>query len=508
MVIKKITNIFLFSLLLIIFVNLSGFSFAKEKAMGWSDGYVKMPIEIGHHTSQIYKGKIYTIGGMDASEQSVNTVNIYDIKSNSWSTGAPMPTSRFSMTSELFEEKIYVAGGVIHDDEGTPKMEIYDIKSNKWTTGADMLPGYDYQYLSSVVYGGKIYCITITDIQVYDIKSDSWSLLTSIPTPRNAMESELYNGKIYCMGGFFGGSRTNVVEVYDIKTNKWSSVSSMPTAKNVFASEIYGGKIYTIGGYNAGILDKVEIYDIATDQWTSGPSMISGRAELETAREGNKIYAIGGLDKSWLKTGVIEVLALDDLSSEQNIVDAVEKAESTGFIVDIENARELVNSLEEGSLKESLQERLNFISVNIDMPLKDVSANLDVYIKSENMISVSLDTNSVIFDDFSGVNDVEQPNAINMTINSSLPYQVNVYLVDEIQNSDKSKVMDKSILNIKANSESSYNIFADTISSITLLDNQSSGNHISHGIDLKLKGNIAHKKDVYKATVKLEVKQK
>lgn len=143
-----------------------------------------------------------------------------------------------------------------------------------------------------------------------------------------------------------------------------------------------------------------------------------------------------------------------------------------------------------------------------ELEAKSVSSNLDIYIKSENMISISLNTNSVIFDDFSGVDDVEQPNAINIIINSSLPYQINAYLANEIQNSDKSKIMDKSILNIKANSESIYNTFSDTVNPIVLLDDQNSGNDISHGIDLKLKGNIAHEKDVYKTTIKFEVKQK
>ena len=51
----------------------------------------------------------------------------------------------------------------------------------------------------------------------------------------------------------------------------------------------------------------------------------------------------------------------------------------------------------------------------------------------------------------------------NLTISSSLPYGINAYLVTEIQNADKSKAVDKSMLNIKANVESIYQAFSDTV---------------------------------------------
>ena len=126
-----------------------------------------------------------------------------------------------------------------------------------------------------------------------------------------------------------------------------------------------------------------------------------------------------------------------------------------------------------------------------EFELKTVTANFDVYIKSENMLSLSLDTNHLTFEDFSGVEDMEKLNAVNLTISSSLPYQVNAYLSSEIQNSDKSNTMNKSIFNIKANSELVYEEFTDIVNPIVLLDNQSKGNGIVHGVDMKLKGGIA-----------------
>lgn len=103
---------------------------------------------------------------------------------------------------------------------------------------------------------------------------------------------------------------------------------------------------------------------------------------------------------------------------------------------------------------------------------------------------------------------MEKQNAINLTVNSSLPYKINAYLATEIQNSDGSNMMDKDILNIRANGESNYNTFIDTTTPIVLLDDQPADNDVSHGIDIMLKGNIAHEKDIYKTTIKFEAEQK
>lgn len=139
---------------------------------------------------------------------------------------------------------------------------------------------------------------------------------------------------------------------------------------------------------------------------------------------------------------------------------------------------------------------------------ENASANLDIYIKSLNMLSLSLDTNSVTFENYSGVEDMEMLDAVNISINSSLPYQLNAYLPVETQNSDKSVTLPIDILNIKESSEADYKQFVNTTDKIVLKDGCTKGNDKSHSIDLKLTSNQAHKADVYKTVIKFEAEQK
>lgn len=209
------------------------------------------------------------------------------------------------------------------------------------------------------------------------------------------------------------------------------------------------------------------------------------------------------------KGGATDALLLKYSTSIDEAITAVEKAEQTCLLSDINIGRAKVNILNESIHKNNLNSRLDAIVPIVD-PIKPNSstANLDLYIKSENMLSLSLDTNTITFENFSGVEDIEKLRAINLTINSSLPYELNAYLPVEIQNSDKSKTMDKQIFNIKENSEINYQTFANINQKLILKDNNIAGNDLKHAIDLKLKGGLAYEPDIYKATVKFEVNQK
>lgn len=146
-------------------------------------------------------------------------------------------------------------------------------------------------------------------------------------------------------------------------------------------------------------------------------------------------------------------------------------------------------------------------TLHIDEVIKlNSSSILDLYIKSENMISLSLNTSSINFEEFSGVEDTEKEGAVLLDVSSSLPYEINASLSSSIESSSN-KVMDVSILRIKEASSYKYQSFSNIGKSLNLVNNHTSGNH-QHRVDLMLKGSIAHAKDNYKTTIKFEINQK
>ena len=190
--------------------------------------------------------------------------------------------------------------------------------------------------------------------------------------------------------------------------------------------------------------------------------------------------------------------------------EAIELAKINPTVANISQARMWSNLLKESTVKDELNNEINSITNIEDFQLekKTATANVDIYIKSENMLSMSLSTNSITFSDYSGVEDIELNNAVNISINSSLPYQLNSYLLTEIENNDKSNRIEKDLLNIKSSSDVDYKVFNDINNKLVLKDNCDAGNNKLHSVDLKLKGSQAHKADIYKAVIKFEAEQK
>lgn len=125
----------------------------------------------------------------------------------------------------------------------------------------------------------------------------------------------------------------------------------------------------------------------------------------------------------------------------------------------MEYARQLTNELEESSIKDVLQDMINDIYSGDELERKEYTSNFDVYVKCENILSVSLSTNNILFDNYSGVDELLIDNAVSINVDSSLSYSISSYLLSEIQSSNGSNKIDIDRLNIKEDSESTYKEF-------------------------------------------------
>ena len=272
-----------------------------------------------------------------------------------------------------------------------------------------------------------------------------------------------------------------------------------------------GGILVTGSGINLeeGVFDALLIkYDKDfIQEWT--------KTICVPGSENNSLTSVIETSGDFIAVGSVTTLKPDDMLIVKVEKDktteevAVDNALATLDLDDISDARNLVNQMDESIEKDRLNERLNSIFPNIASVSKEtVSANADIYIVPKNTLSLSLDTNSVTFDDISGTEDAEKKSAINITVSSSLPYDLNAYMPSRISNSDGSSVMDMEVLNIKETSENNYKRFVNTTDKIILKENNQGGSDLTHSIDLRLHMNRVYKTDVYKAVIKFEAEQK
>ena len=164
----------------------------------------------------VVDGILYAIGGFRPAFTNIefNTVEAYEPKTNSWTTKSPMPTNRCCMVAGVIDGLIYVAGGTRTVGHGGTEtfatLEVYDPKTDTWTTKSSM-PTHRSGAASGVI-NSELYVIGGTlnrqadliksTVEAYDSETDTWRTVVSIPTPRLFAGAGAMDDTLYVVGGY------------------------------------------------------------------------------------------------------------------------------------------------------------------------------------------------------------------------------------------------------------------------------------------------------------------
>jgi len=263
----------------------------------------------------VVEGNIYHIG--------LESYVKYDPETNTWTDIAPLPIYDDWSTVVACQNKIYVIGG-----QAELPTQVYDPATDTWenrtsipTTricpGANVVDGKIY------VMGGQLpsalgIISPSSSNAVYDPETDSWSQVAPIPIPVMGHASAVLDDKIYIISGgtnVFGTTFVPIsqVQIFDPKTNQWTNGTSIPTGVAYAGACVTTGlsapkRIYVIGGTQnlhfryvfANPIDLNQIYDPETDTWTTGTPMPTPRGKIGIAVINDEIYAIGGqISNDW-----------------------------------------------------------------------------------------------------------------------------------------------------------------------------------------------------------------
>ena len=228
-----------------------------------------------------------------------------------WSSASPMPTSRkeISNTTIEYNGKIYVFGGIGKGGVITNSLEIYDIRRDKWSSGRKM--PIQVWRSSVAIFSGKLYMMggfqslvkfpyePTNRLFEYDPQFDTWTEKAPMPTEKGSALAVNYNNRIHILGG--SNARTlRTHEIYDPINNSWTTGSPMHTARTGMTGVVYRGNLYVIGGYSVSARGSeelnvnIELYNGYADQWKSGPTLPIGRKGIAATLLNEKIYVFGG----------------------------------------------------------------------------------------------------------------------------------------------------------------------------------------------------------------------
>ena len=152
-----------------------------------------------------HDGKIYLVGGlagyvMDPAAPYLDTIDIYDPATDTWSQGRPMPAGREGHATVMAADgRIYVLGGSASMN-GPPLRDvfIYDPRTDAWSKGPDLRVR-RANVAAVATPDGKIYVIGGTDVGAFEFRS---TMNRFLPKERR----------------FYAGKVQDTVEVLDVFT--------------------------------------------------------------------------------------------------------------------------------------------------------------------------------------------------------------------------------------------------------------------------------------------------
>jgi len=246
-----------------------------------------------------YENEIYLISGQDNWDY-YNTIEKYDENNNQWIKVNDQVIGRRYFTAEVVNGIIYIIGGQTSGGSLVEIVQAYNISSNTITTVAS-LPTKRSQ-LNSVVYDGKIYVVggylgnndmTTGVVEVYNPSSDSWTTLSSMPTAREC-DIALIDNNIYALGGYDGTKPLKAVEIYNIENDSWSKASDLPYDLSAYHLASFENFVFLFGDYTR--LDEVNMYNANDESLIKLSTNFTGRRHAAVVRKGDWIYVIGGYD--------------------------------------------------------------------------------------------------------------------------------------------------------------------------------------------------------------------
>jgi N-acetylneuraminic acid mutarotase len=199
-----------------------------------------------------------TIGGLDRQKRATDT--FVSLSGSSWEEVLPpMPTERVHPAAATTPTHLVVAGGEIFRGFKTT-VEVLNTETLQWSTASSLPETVGFPQITTC--GGYLYLSDAENNNAYscsveDLKSTNssdggsvWTKLASIPTPRGSSLATL-RGRVLAIGADngWGSNPTGAIHCYDMTTDSWSVVSEMPTPRSqVLTAVLPGNQLVVVGG--------------------------------------------------------------------------------------------------------------------------------------------------------------------------------------------------------------------------------------------------------------------
>ena len=244
---------------------------------------------------------LYAITGFNAAPD-YTAVN-ERFNGSSWATLAPIPVPHAQSRGAAVGTNIYVPGGFNSVSVGGPldTMQIYNTTTNTWSSGQTM-PG-TRGGLATATFNGLVYIIagytipfpTVTNtVFIYNPGTNSYTTGAHDAGGTGQRAGVLFNGEIYVVGG---GTAPGAQYAYNPTTNVWRTIAVMPTTGGTCQSDggfVLNNELWVVGCLGLPINQQVWIYNPGSDSWRAGPQYNVDHQGPGAALFNGRGFVVGG----------------------------------------------------------------------------------------------------------------------------------------------------------------------------------------------------------------------
>lgn len=254
-----------------------------------------LPVPVEETAAAAAGGKLYVMGGFNAAGASLSTVYVFD--GSSWSSGPRLPLGLDHASAATLGDHVFIAGG---HSFGADSARLYRLDGSSWTQLAPM--HYPRGGHSLIAAGGRLYAIggnnarlNVAPVESYDPGTNAWTVLSSLPVPRNHVAG-FDGGGVACVAG--GRSpTTGRVDCLEVNVGEWKrQLADLPVPTSGGGAIAFGdGSTIVLGGQDASetrIVDQFVF--LVGENWVSQGHMLVPRHGFELALFNGRAWACGG----------------------------------------------------------------------------------------------------------------------------------------------------------------------------------------------------------------------
>ncbi len=220
-----------------------------------------------HTATLLPNGKVLVVGGFDYDyDDSLNSAELYDPASEMWSSTGSLNTARVYHTATLLSNgKVLVEGGfdggLLDRNQALNSAELYDPATGTWSSTGNLNTA-RIAHTATLLPGGKVLVAggsgdnnsrtnnSLNTAELYDPATGTWSIAANLVTARGSHTATLLpSGKVLVVGG-------NSAELYDPATDTWSGTANLNTTRTGHTATLLpNGKVLVASGNSAELYD-------------------------------------------------------------------------------------------------------------------------------------------------------------------------------------------------------------------------------------------------------------